>query len=249
MALAPGRTDRAPSSARSNGISRLDNVVGAAAYQAGRASRIAGVSARGYRLTIRLTRPSPTVPAGLATFGACAVPPDTPDRPRGLERIATAGPYYVAAVTPGKRIVLRRNPGYPGPASRGPKAIEVTIGTTPGRAIADVEAGRADFIPEVPPPRPGSADRALRAGQPRRESRQAAVLLGTIAGRVGLRVQPSASAVRPSRDAAGGELRDRPPRAGAAPNPGGAGGPADRPAHSAGLAGVPRRGDLPARWA
>jgi peptide/nickel transport system substrate-binding protein len=129
----------------------VDDVVGAAAYQAGRASRIAGVSARGGRLTIRLTRPSPILPARLATFSSCAVPPDTPARPRGLERIATAGPYYIAAVTPKRRIVLRRNPGYPGPASRGPEVIEVTIGTTPGRAIAAVEAGRADYFPEVPP--------------------------------------------------------------------------------------------------
>jgi len=69
----------------------IANVVGAAAYQAGRAGRIAGVTARGDRLTIRLTRPTPTLPASLASFGSCAVPPDTPARPRGLESIATAG--------------------------------------------------------------------------------------------------------------------------------------------------------------
>jgi YVTN family beta-propeller protein len=150
----------------------LDDVVGLAAYKAGRAGRITGVLARGNRLTIKLTRPSPTLVARLASFSSCAVPPDTPARPRGLERIATAGPYYIASVTPKRRIVLRRNPGYPGPASRGPEAIEVTIGTTPGRAIADVEAGRADFFPEVPPraqarliARYGPGSAAARAGR------------------------------------------------------------------------------------
>jgi peptide/nickel transport system substrate-binding protein len=52
-------------------------------------------------------------------------------------------------VTPGKRILLRRNPGYPGPGPGRPEAIDVTIGTTPGRAVAAVEAGRADYVPRV----------------------------------------------------------------------------------------------------
>ncbi len=128
------------------------DVAGAAAYQAGRTRTIAGVSARGDRLTIKLTRPSPTLPARVAsTFSLCAVPPDTPARPRGLERVATAGPYYVAEVAPRRRLVLRRNPGYPGPRAQRLEEIEVTIGTTPSRAVAAVEAGRADYLPLVPP--------------------------------------------------------------------------------------------------
>jgi ABC-type transport system substrate-binding protein len=53
-------------------------------------------------------------------------------------------------VAPQKRLVLRRNPGYPGPRPRRLKEIEVTIGTTPARAVAEVEAGRADYVPRVP---------------------------------------------------------------------------------------------------
>ena len=123
---------------------------GAAAYRAGRTRSIAGVSARGDRLTIRLTRPSRTLPARLATLAFCAVPPNTPARPRGLEHVATAGPYYVAAVAPRKRLVLRRNPGYPGPRPRRLEEIEVTIGSPLARAVAAVEAGRADYVPRVP---------------------------------------------------------------------------------------------------
>lgn len=153
----------------------LGDVAGAAAYEAGRTRGIAGVSARGDRLTIRLTRPSPTLPARLSgAFSVCAVPPNTPARPRGLERVATAGPYYVADVAPRRRLVLRRNPGYPGPRPQRFEEIEVTIGTTPGRAVAAVEAGRADYLSLVPPrwqPRliarygPGSA--AASSGQQR----------------------------------------------------------------------------------
>ena len=54
----------------------------------GRADTIAGVRARGDRLTIRLTRPDPTLTARLSTSSFRAVPPNTPIRPRGLERIA-----------------------------------------------------------------------------------------------------------------------------------------------------------------
>ena len=150
----------------------VDDVVGAAAYRAGRAGTVAGVSARGDRLTIRLTRPSPTLPARMATFYFCAVPPNTPIRPRGLDRVATAGPYYVAEVAPRKRLVLRRNPGYPGPRPQRLEAIEVTIGTPPDRAVAEVEAGRADYVAERAARRPGAADRALRArtAAPRRRA-------------------------------------------------------------------------------
>ncbi len=133
-------------------VELYEDVVGAAAYRAGRTRRIAGVSARGDRLTIRLTRPSPTLPARVASaFSLCALPPNTPERPRGLERVATAGPYYVAEVVPRRRLVLRRNPGYPGPRPQRLEEIEVTIGTTPDRAVAAVEAGRADYLPLVPP--------------------------------------------------------------------------------------------------
>jgi YVTN family beta-propeller protein len=130
--------------------SSVDDILGAAAYRAGRARSVAGVSARGDRLTIKLMHPSPTLPARMATFGFCAVPPDTPIRPRGLERVATAGPYYVATAAPRQRIVLRRNPSYPGPRPRHLEAIEVTIGTPPARAVAEVEAGHADYAPNVP---------------------------------------------------------------------------------------------------
>jgi YVTN family beta-propeller protein len=128
----------------------VDDVAGAEAYRAGRADSVAGVSARGNRLTIRLTRPSPTLPERMATFFFCAVPPNTPIRPRGLERVATAGPYYVAAAAPRSRLVLRRNPGYAGPRPRRFEEIEVTIGTEAARAVDEVEAGRADYVAQVP---------------------------------------------------------------------------------------------------
>ena len=137
---------------------------------------VAGVSARGDRLTIRLTRPSPTLPARMATFYFCAVPPNTPIRPRGLERVAAAGPYYVAAVRAAQAPGAAPQPRLS--RSRGRSAceeIEVTIGTTPARAVADVEAGRADYIAQRAAPdaqarliaRYGPGSRAAASGRQR----------------------------------------------------------------------------------
>jgi YVTN family beta-propeller protein len=130
--------------------SLADDIVGAEAYRRRQAPRVAGVSARGDRLTITLERASPTLPARLATFYFCAVPPNTPIRPRGFESVATAGPYYVAEAERGRRLLLRRNPGYPGPRPQRLEEIELTTGAAPRRAVADVEAGRADYLPHVP---------------------------------------------------------------------------------------------------
>ena len=60
---------------------RLDDVVGAKAYAAGKASRIVGVVARGNRLTIRLVAPAPDFPARIAQPFFCAVPTNTPIEP------------------------------------------------------------------------------------------------------------------------------------------------------------------------
>jgi YVTN family beta-propeller protein len=154
--------------------SYADDIVGAGAYRARRAHTVAGVSAGGDRLTITLKRPSPTLPARLATFYFCAVPPNTPIRPRSFERVASAGPYYVAEVTPRRRLLLRRNPGYPGPRPQRLEEIELTVGMPPARAVKAVEAGRADYLPHVQPrfqarliARYGPGSRAATAGRQR----------------------------------------------------------------------------------
>jgi YVTN family beta-propeller protein len=152
----------------------LDDVVGAVAYRTGRAATVAGVTARGDRLTITLKRPSPTLSARMATFPFCAVPVNTPIRPEGVERVPSAGPYYVASHAPGRRLVLRRNPGYPGPRPQRLREIEIAIGATNARALAAVEGGRADYTRSVAPDaqarliaRYGPASRAAASGRQR----------------------------------------------------------------------------------
>ena len=57
----------------------MTDIVGLPAFQAGRAKHLAGVSARGDTLTVRLKAPSATLPARLATLYFCAVPHEHAD--------------------------------------------------------------------------------------------------------------------------------------------------------------------------
>jgi YVTN family beta-propeller protein len=128
----------------------LGEVVGAKAYEAGRARNITGIVARGDKLVFHLTRASGSLPTLLATPHFCALPRGTPIDPEGLRNISSAGPYYVAAYVPNRRLVLKRNPNYHGERPRRASRIEYVIGAHTARRVADVEAGRADYTSEIP---------------------------------------------------------------------------------------------------
>jgi YVTN family beta-propeller protein len=123
----------------------MGDVAGAPAYIAGRTDRLAGVTAKGDQLVVRLTRPAPNLIVRLSTPWFCAVPPDTPITPHGVPDLPSAGPYYVASYDPDKSIVLRRNPNYDGPRPRHLAGIDYEIGVGPAQAVAQVEAGEADY--------------------------------------------------------------------------------------------------------
>jgi YVTN family beta-propeller protein len=155
----------------------MGDIVGAGPYIAGRARRLAGVSARGNRLVIDLTRPAPDLPARLAAPYFCAVPPSSPISPKGVDRLPSAGPYYVTSHVPGRSLVLRRNPNYRGARPQGLAEIRYEIGTTPERGVAKVEAGRADYVvlnPKLSGPLPPRLEPRLAARYgPRSEAARA----------------------------------------------------------------------------
>ena len=124
----------------------LSEIVGADDYMAGRTRRIAGLSARGDRLVIRLERPSADLTARLAARYFCAVPPSTPITPKGVDAVPSAGPCYVASHIPKRSLVLRRNPNYHGSRPHRLAEIRYEIGVRADRAVAAVEAGRADYV-------------------------------------------------------------------------------------------------------
>src|SRR5919108_1652143 len=125
---------------------------------------VTDVSARGNRLTLRLRSPLPNLPSRLAAPYFCAVPPNTPIAPEGVDALPSAGPYYVASHVPDRSLVLRRNPNYDGPRPSRLAEIRYRIGVPPERAVAAVEAGRADYVELHPPGEPGvstATDRRL----------------------------------------------------------------------------------------
>jgi YVTN family beta-propeller protein len=123
----------------------MHDVVGLQAFQSGAASHISGVATNGDMLTIRLTQPSGSLLARLATPYFCAVPSLTPASAQGVPGIPSAGPYYVAFYSPGQRVVLARNPNYHGPRPRHLAAIDYTIGSNAAKNMRDVESGRIDY--------------------------------------------------------------------------------------------------------
>ena len=119
------------------------DIVGLAGYQSGHARHISGLSASGDRLIIRLAHPDPVLAQRLALPVFCAVPDNAPvaERPR----LPMAGPYYVSAHSPGKQVVLSRNPNYGGQRPARLNTIDITVGEPPATAIARVIAGTEDY--------------------------------------------------------------------------------------------------------
>ena len=130
---------------RSQVAGQFRDIVGASAYMAGKAAHIAGLTARGNTLTIRLTAPAPDLPARITEPAFCAVPSDTPIDPRGVRVIPSAGPYRVSSYTPGQGIVLTRNPNYHAGRPHRLERIEVTVGIPGQRADTQVQADTADY--------------------------------------------------------------------------------------------------------
>jgi YVTN family beta-propeller protein len=127
----------------------LGGVVGAQAYASGKAHSIAGVTARGNKLTIRLVAPTPDLLSRLEQT-SCVVPLDTPPDPN-LRAIPSAGPYYVASEAPGQAIVLERNPNYTGSRPHRLERIELTLGVSREKTVAQIESGAVDYAADGVP--------------------------------------------------------------------------------------------------
>jgi ABC-type transport system substrate-binding protein/DNA-binding SARP family transcriptional activator len=142
------------------------DIAGAAAYHAGRAAHVSGLTVRGDTLTIRLVRPEPNLPRLLALSPYCVVPATTPVVATGIQTpIPSAGPYYLAVHTD-SFAVLARNPGYHGPRPQHLDAIVYRFGVPPARAAVEIARGTLDYALETDPAlAPDTA--AARAAGPR----------------------------------------------------------------------------------
>jgi len=126
----------------------MSDIVGFSAYEAGRAKHISGVTVNGNKLTIRLTRVAPDFLTRIAMPFFCAVPLDAPVA-NNIRTVPGAGPYYVASYAPDQGAVLKPNPNYRGSRPHAAQEIDLNVGTGAAQAVQEVEAGRADFTPQV----------------------------------------------------------------------------------------------------
>jgi DNA-binding SARP family transcriptional activator/ABC-type transport system substrate-binding protein len=147
-------------------LALMPDVVGAAAYHAGRAPHVSGVSFHGDLLVIRLVTPASDLPARLADPDFCAVPVGTPIVLNGVASpIASAGPYYLAAHA-GNAFVLKRNPNYHGPRPQRLDAIVYRTGVDVAQAVAGIASDKVDYVaendPALGPGTPTARDAASR---------------------------------------------------------------------------------------
>lgn len=126
-------------------------IVGGEDFLAGKTQKIAGVSAKGLKLTIKLTKPNPTFVAimGMQWYGA--VKPDTPYSTDGLNNLPSAGPYVIKSRDVGRSLVLVRNPNYKGTRPANPDQIVWTVNTDQEQTLLQVKAGQVDIDSNQPP--------------------------------------------------------------------------------------------------
>ena len=193
------------------------DIVGVDAYRAGRTQHVAGISAHGDTLTIKLDAPAPDFPARMALPYFCAVPVGIPIVPNGLEEpIPSAGPYYLAEHIEEVVAVVKRNPNYPGPR---PQRLDAIVFRRPNVPQADaasqIERGEADhlgeydLLPASPLVANGAVAEPLRAAA---SSGLAAVLREPDPRGPSHRAQCTAAALLRCAPAASRQLRTRPAR-------------------------------------
>lgn len=97
----------------------------------------------GRTLTIQLSRPAPDFVQRLALPYFCAVPSTAPNEQR--DNLPSAGPFAIASYTPGRSLLLRRNPYYGGPRKTQVKSILYRFGAFPSQIRLQLERGEADY--------------------------------------------------------------------------------------------------------
>jgi ABC-type transport system substrate-binding protein len=123
------------------------DIAGAAAFSAGRAAHIAGITAHGATLSITLVRPAGDFLSRLSMPIFCPVPRGTPLNPKlAREPLPSTGPYYIASAED-HRTVLLRNPSYRGNRPCRAARIVLRDDIPTAKAVALADSGQLDYLP------------------------------------------------------------------------------------------------------
>jgi len=170
-----------PNNHFSPGPQFASDIVGVAAYRAGKSAHISGIRASGSTLSITLVKPAGDFLTRISMSAFCPVPLSIPVHSKGYRLVPppSAGPYYVSSVQ-GDRTVLLRNPNYDGVRPHRAERIVLTNDVPTDKAIALANAGAVDLLPwdfdntsnlllpgGVLDRREGAASRAARSGRQR----------------------------------------------------------------------------------
>ncbi len=129
-----------------------NTIVGGAAFLAGKAAHISGITAKGLTLSFKLTKPNATFVSILSMQWFTAVKPNMAYSSQGLNTYPAAGPYYIASRDPGRSTVLKRNPYYKGDRPANPDQIVFTPNVNIDQSLLQVKAGQADIdLIGIPP--------------------------------------------------------------------------------------------------
>jgi peptide/nickel transport system substrate-binding protein len=140
-------------------VSWYTGIVGATAYEAGKAKGVAGIVADDGAGTIsfHLTQPDGTFLEYMALPPAFVYPAGTPARDVSTVsdlRVAT-GPYMISTYVPSQQVALTRNPNFR-PWTNTPDGhlaeIKITVGITPEQAVNETADGQLDWYFLNPPP-------------------------------------------------------------------------------------------------
>lgn len=130
-------------------LSVASDIAGVPAYRAGSSLHISGIRAGKNTRAITLVRRAPDFPERIALSYFCPVPIGSPTVVNGLQDpIPSPGPYYLSGNIGGVVAVLRRNPNYRGSRPHRFAAIVYREQPRTGQAVADIEAGHADYVAE-----------------------------------------------------------------------------------------------------
>src|SRR5262249_21436093 len=127
-------------------------IVGVTDEVAGKTKSVSGVTAKGNKLTIHLTKPAPDFLSRmtLPPFGAIDSNLAANRDPKGVNTFAGCGPYYFAARTPNKSVTLKANPNYHGPRPHNVDTIQVNVGNTLDVMYQNTVNGTTDFPDGIP---------------------------------------------------------------------------------------------------
>jgi ABC-type transport system substrate-binding protein len=149
-ALSPKMGDAA--AARAGADSIVGGIVqGADAFYNGKAGSISGLSVKGNKLIIKLTKPAPYLVNVLAMNWFTATDPSTPYNEQDFSgQWVTAGPYYISNHDIGRQLVLDRNKNYTGKRPHNADRIVVTVGGDENQSVLQIKSGQAD-LDSTPP--------------------------------------------------------------------------------------------------